>query len=180
VEEAKVVMQDHWCRKVWTINYAEPSALNDVLMVKNGLTQFSLLPFRDGGDVVGYNVTFEPGRMTEAWNPPCRFFPFGIDAPAVPAQPPQLPLPRWDSSNPQIVADYYTVATKIRGSCKTHPVWVERLQGEIHVAGRPELVTLYKVEALIQGGGAFLCIDVQAEQPSGMMPQESGLAHGDN
>jgi hypothetical protein len=181
VEEAKMAMQDRWCRKVWTLNYAEPSQLNDVLLVKNGLTQFSLQPFRDGADVVGYNVTFEPGRMTEAWDPPCRFYRFGIDAPPAPTPPPQLPLPPWDSTNPQIVQDYYTVATSIQGSCRNRPVWVERLQGEIHVAGRPELVTLYKVDGLIQGGGAFLYIDVLAEQaPDVMHIQQSGLAHGND
>ena len=120
-------------------------------------------------------------RLTEAWNPPCRFYRFGSDAPPAPTPPPTLPLPPWDSTNQQIVQDYYTVATAIQGSSKTRPVWVERLQGEIHVAGRPELVTLYRVDKLIQGGGAFLYIDVQAEQaPDVMHIQQSGIAHGNN
>ena len=176
-----MAMQDLWCGRVWTINYAEPGELNDVLLVKNGLSQFSLQPFKDGANVVGYNVTFEPGRMTEAWNPPCRFYRFGSDAPPAPTPPPELPLPPWDSTNPQIVQNYYTVATAIQGSSKTRPVWVERLQGEIHVGGRPELVTLYRVDKLIQGGGAFLYNDVQAEQaPDVMHIQQSGIAHGNN
>jgi hypothetical protein len=90
-------------------------------------------------------------------------------------------LPPWDSTNEKIRADYYSVATKIQGGCRNSPVWVERLQGEIRVEDRPELVTLYKVKELIQGGKTFLYIEVMAQQaPDIMHIQQSGIAHGND
>ncbi len=179
-------VQDKWCDKVWTINHAEPAALKAVLVASGGQTQFTLDPILDGVHTIGYRVLFASGQMTPAWDPPCRLFRFGVDAPAYPSFPshqPHLPLPPWDSSNASVVGDYGTVAAKLRDGCVIDPN-IERLVGEISVNGRREIVTLYQLDNVISGDHSFLVIAVQSKDSlqnrGSESTRESGIAHGNN
>ena len=53
---------DKWA-KTWTINDTDSDALSNVLLVKNGITRFTLVPAKINDEVVGYEVKYTAGEM---------------------------------------------------------------------------------------------------------------------
>ncbi len=178
----------------WTINDATDTHLENVLMVKNGKTRFRLKPIRDRHRVVCYRVDYAKGEMRSCWKGPVYLFPRGSTPPAKPKpgqHVPPMPLHPWQpaphNGTPPWRSEYETVAKLVRGACGQN-LSIERLEGDIHVAGRPETIMLYRVSSgVVPGKRPFLVIDVHAQRsirqsgkgrrtPAGV--RESGIAHG--
>jgi hypothetical protein len=184
MEDTTMTTEDLWGGdREWTINYAFPLKLGEVLLAPNNvLTQFKLTPITDGDIILGYDVA--PINLPSAWtSEPCRFFCFGSTEPQWPTKwppgqtPLTQPLPPY-ASNPDA---HHALSTAIVNQYGVLPS-TARLQGEIHVGNNdtPETVILYKVENAIEGNIAFIAIDVQSDPLPGSSVRESGAAHGNN
>ena len=176
--------QDIWARE-WTINDAVADdgtdALQNVLLIQQGVTRFRLTPVFDGANLTCYRVEFNPGEMAACWQPPCYLFPRGnntVDAPSSTTLPP-LPLPQWQAApvngTPPERVSYEEVASAIASDCEDDPT-AECLQGDIHVNGVPEAVTFYQAAGVLQNS-TFLAIRVESKAGE-VTERESGIAHG--
>ena len=169
---------DRWA-KTWTINDTDSDALSNVLLVKNGITRFTLVPAKINNEVVGYQVKYDAGEMTDHWHQTILFI-RGADQAGLPSSNQQHPLPNpmplqpWKKGNPR---DYLEVAHAVGMECAPRPS-TERLEGDIHVNGVPEAVTLYQVDGAISGK-SFLVIAVASDQGQ-VTGNESGIAHGNS
>jgi len=171
---------DKWA-KTWTINDTDSDALSNVLLVKNGITRFTLVPatIKDSNQVVGYEVTYKNGEMTDHWQQTILFI-RGAGQVGLPQSNQQHPMPNpmplqpWNAGNPR---DYLEVAHAVGMDCAPRPS-TERLEGDIHVNGVPEAVTLYQVDGAVSGK-SFLVIAVASDQGQ-VSGNESGIAHGNS
>jgi hypothetical protein len=57
---------DRWA-KTWTINDTHSDALSNVLLVKNGISRFAVVPAKINNELVGYEVKYTAGEMTDHW-----------------------------------------------------------------------------------------------------------------
>jgi hypothetical protein len=178
---------DKWAGPIWVINDAVADDWSDslahVLLVPNGTTRFWLTPIPLEGGGLCYRVDYNPGEMTECWNPAVYLFPRGSSPPFAPCsdQLPALPLPPWQAAPanglPRERANYLQIAAAIGAAYDDCPS-TERLEGDIHVAGVAEAVKLYQVSGVL-ANSSFLIIEVKAD-PAEAETCEGGLAYGSN
>ena len=176
---------DPWAGPFWLIHDAVADdwsdKLSQVLLVPHGPTRFWLTPIPLEGGGLCYRVDYNPGEMTECWNPAVYLFPRGSTPPVAPCndQLPPLPLPPWRpalaNGIPPERTNYLQIAAVI-GAAYDDCAGTERLEGDIHVAGVAEAVRLYQVSGVL-ANSPFLVIEVRTD-PAEAEAHESGLAYG--
>jgi hypothetical protein len=170
---------DKWAGE-WVINEADSNALRNVLLVKNGITRFKLVQAKIEDQVV-YKVSYNTGEMTDAWSDTSVLYLRGEDQAKLPGNgqahpmPSHLPLPRWKQGD----SDNYLEVAKAVTSVYTALPSTERLEGDIHVGGKAEAITLYRVDGAISEG-SFLVISVASDPGAQVRGNESGIAHGNS
>jgi hypothetical protein len=177
--------QDEWVGPVWVIDDVVGDDWSDrlvqVLRVPRGTTRFWLTPIALEGGGLCYRVDYNPGEMTECWNPAVYLFPRGSSPPVAPCsdQLPPLPLPPWQpaptAAIPRERGNYIQIVAAISAAYDDCPS-TERLEGDIHVAGVAQSVRLYRVSGVL-ASSTFLIIEVKAD-PAEAETHESGLAYG--
>jgi hypothetical protein len=186
MKRRKKMSSDKWARK-WTVNFANPKPLADVITPAPGPTQIELKPIDVDDKVIGYRVVKVAGHPLPPSLKDCTLFLRGskaIPKPNIPGGP-TLPLNAWvpppaNGTVTPLMAEYTTVANAVAATGKLASS--ERLEGDMHVGGVAESVTLMQIPGAIKNGSAqkipMLVIDVRADPASPVPGHQSGIGHG--
>jgi hypothetical protein len=186
---------DPWA-KTWYLNDADNDKVRQVLLVNkgysgtpgDGINTFTLQQVYDtnnGNRLIGYRVMYDNNKMAVCWAN-CYLYIRGdgtYPASCPPSTYPTKPLPPWvrgtsDTDPPPYRDAYQNISHGIVSGNYDHPA-IARLEGDIHVGGVPEAVTLWQVDDTRVSGKTFLCIKVRSDNNT-VGHRENGIAHGND
>ncbi len=177
-------MADNWSGRTWKLVDAVgedgTSKLFDTILATDRKNSFELTPITVNDQIRAYSMIAD--RMADCWQG-CVLLVRGSSAAQAPTGQnlPALPLPDWigaqPNQTPPLRGDYHTIAVAMRAKGATHPS-IERLEGDIQVAGVAESVVLYQVpQPQVLKNNTFLLVVVSADEQK-ISSRESGIAHG--